>query len=156
MAMPLDCHGSGCTQLKIVATVSVRTPRGRFPAGRLTSALLPVRDDLAADTAKAFDRAADPVNFKPWPKRKKNYPWAPLQKTMTMRTAALAACKAATINGATISLRIETPEYAQFHIKGTSRMAARRFVGVSLRTRNRLRRRLKRQALKIFTSRKVV
>lgn len=154
--MSFDCHGVEYLQLKIVATVSVRTPRGRFPAGRVNAALLPVRDDLAADTAKAFDRAADPVNFKPWPKRKRNYPWAPLQKTLTMRVAALAACKAATINGSTITVRMETPEYAKFHIKGTSRMAARRFVGVSLRTRNRLRRRLKGQALKIFTSRKVV
>lgn len=156
MALSFDCHGAEYLQLKIVATVSVRTPRGRFPAGRLTSALLPVRDDLAADTARAFDRAADPVNFKPWPKRKRNYPWAPLQKTLAMRAAALAACKSATIRGSTIVVTMKTPEYAQFHIKGTSRMVARRFVGVSLRTRNRLRRRLKQQALKIFTSRKVV
>lgn len=142
--------------MKIVSTVSIRTPTGRFPQGSMVAVLSAARNDLAADTAKSFDRAADPVNFKPWPKRKKQYPWAPLQKTGTLRTRAVASCKAATINGATLKVTVDVPDYGKFHMTGTKIMAARRFVGVSLKTRNALRKRLKKQAVKIFATRTVI
>lgn len=137
---------------KVKASVSVRLPSGKFPRASKAEALRAAVPLLIRDAGQAFDKAADPVTGKPWPARKRPYPWPILDKSGRMRAAVLAAAAKATVTGNTLTVRLTEPPYLIFHQKGTRRMARRRVVGVTRAVARKVRDKLRGAGVRVFRS----
>lgn len=117
------------------ASVNVRMRAGgRFPKESVAAVLAPARASLVKDVTRAFDTASNPINGKPWPARKGDYPHPPLVKTGAMRAAAIQAAAGAVINGSTLYATVRSPKYAGLQQRGTRTIRARRFLAASIGT----------------------
>lgn len=141
--------------IKIKGSISIRMPSGKFPPGSFAAVLAPCRGEMQRDVQQSFAGQKDPVTGRAWPERKHFYPWPMLQRSGKLFTAAQAAAGQASINGNTITLTMVVPDYAKWHLKGTRKMAKRRFVGCSATTRAALKRRLKGAGLRLIRGERV-
>jgi hypothetical protein len=141
-------------------TVSLRTPRGKFPSGSYARVLGEIRPLLVQDIEGGFDASRDPETKTPWASRKiqpgrqaPNHPL--LVKTGTLRQEAVSAARSAVVNGSTLTMRTNKPSYGGYHQKGTRFMVARRWAGVSRATRMRLAKLLVKEGIRVFRGRAV-
>jgi hypothetical protein len=144
--------------IRVKASVIVRTKRGgKFPAKGYADALSPARASLERDVRRAFDTQADPVTGNPWPPRKHEYPHPPLDRSGAMKQDALKAAASAVVTGSSLTAKMPGVPYYGFQAKGTTLVAARRYLGASIGTiavvRSGLTRAGRRQAVRVLRGR---
>jgi hypothetical protein len=136
----------------VKASVSIRLPSGKFPQKARAAALKAAVPLLIRDAGQAFEKAADPITGKPWPPRKRPYPWPMLVRSGRMKAAVLKAAAGASITGHTLTVRLTEPRYLVFHQRGTRHMARRRVVGITRAVARKVRDRLRGEGVRVFRS----
>jgi hypothetical protein len=130
-------------------SVNLRLPNGRFPSGSFNATLRAAAPWIRQDIQRAFGNAIDPVTGISWePTKQRN---RPLQRTLRLKNAAIAAVNTATINGNTLYLQVDDPNYGKYHITGTRRMPRRNFLGASKATLKKIEAKAGKDAIRATT-----
>lgn len=139
--------------IKVRASISIRLPSGKFPRASYTRVLQPAVQQVMRDFREGFQAEKDPRTGKPWPPRKLEYPHPMIRKSRLLFRSAIRAVEQAVITNSTLSIRIpDSPVYLKYQFFGTKKIAARRFIGVSRRTRQWVARRLKGEGVRVWRS----
>lgn len=144
--------------IKTKATVILRLPNGRFPQQSYAAVLNDMRPRLVQDEEQAFLLKRDPMTLKPWAPRKLRVGFNPTHPLMVLSAklgaAAIKAAADARLTGSSLTMTVRNPKFGRYHMTGTRKMVARRWLGISRRTREALVRRLKAEGLRIFRTRR--